>query len=116
MINHSVSIHLFPTCIVPSYTPDPILDRTSCTFSIHLILGLSLVQISGKPTLRERDSLGLHRVENVSHSDGAVSLHLYCPPFNSCSIFDERTGKKTKCPVTFWSKFGQKVDSKTYIC
>lgn len=56
------------------------------------------------------DSLGLHRVENASHSDGAVSLHLYCPPFSACNMFDERTGKKTKCPVTFYSKFGQKVD------
>nr|XP_045612310.1 cysteine dioxygenase-like isoform X1 [Procambarus clarkii] len=58
------------------------------------------------------DSLGLHRVENTSHSEGAVSLHLYCPPFSSCSIFDERTGKKMKCPVTFWSKYGQKVEQK----
>lgn len=56
------------------------------------------------------DSLGLHRVENASHSEGAVSLHLYCPPFNCCSMFDERTGKRTKCPVTFWSKFGQKLE------
>ncbi|ROT68817.1 cysteine dioxygenase [Penaeus vannamei] len=57
------------------------------------------------------DSLGLHRVENASHSEGAVSLHLYCPPFSACQIFDERTGKKMKCPVTFWSKFGKKVEN-----
>lgn len=58
------------------------------------------------------DSLGLHRVENPSHSDGAVSLHLYCPPYSSCSMFDERTGKRTKCPVTFWSKFGKKCETR----
>ncbi|KAK8396094.1 hypothetical protein O3P69_005298 [Scylla paramamosain] len=58
------------------------------------------------------DSLGLHRVENPSHSESAVSLHLYCPPFSSCSIFDERTGKRSKCPVTFWSKFGERVELK----
>jgi len=55
------------------------------------------------------DSLGLHRVENSSHTDPAVSLHLYCPPFDSCSMFDQRTGHKTKCPVTFWTKYGEKV-------
>jgi cysteine dioxygenase len=55
------------------------------------------------------DSLGLHRVENSSHTDPAVSLHLYCPPFDSCSMFDQRTGHRTKCPVTFWTKYGERV-------
>jgi len=55
------------------------------------------------------DELGLHRVENNSHSNGAVSLHLYSPPFKSCQIFDERTGKQSEAPMTFWSKFGEKV-------
>ncbi|XP_055609201.1 cysteine dioxygenase type 1 [Uranotaenia lowii] len=54
------------------------------------------------------DTLGLHRVENASHTDVAVSLHLYCPPFDSCSIFNKQTGKRTKCKVTFWSKFGKR--------
>lgn len=56
------------------------------------------------------DTLGLHRVENPSHTDSAVSLHLYCPPFDSCSIFNKKTGKRTSCNVTFWSKFGEKRD------
>lgn len=55
------------------------------------------------------DSLGLHRVENPSHSDKSVSLHLYSPPFDTCHMFDQRTGKKTSCKVTFWSKFGERV-------
>lgn len=54
------------------------------------------------------DTLGLHRVENPSHSDVAVSLHLYCPPFDTCSIFNKSTGKRTKCKVTFWSKYGKR--------
>lgn len=54
------------------------------------------------------DTLGLHRVENPSHSDGAVSLHLYCPPYSSCSIFNQKTGKQSKCTVEFYSKFGQR--------
>ncbi|VDM54003.1 unnamed protein product [Angiostrongylus costaricensis] len=35
------------------------------------------------------DKLGLHRIENPSHSDGAVSLHLYIPPYDACNAFDE---------------------------
>jgi len=60
------------------------------------------------------DELGLHRVENTSHSDKAVSLHLYSPPFNSCKVFDERSGEISipKAPMTFWSKFGEKVNKK----
>lgn len=55
------------------------------------------------------DALGLHRMENPSHVDGAVSLHLYCPPFDSCRVFDSRTGKPTNVPVTFWSMYGKKI-------
>ncbi|KAJ2939336.1 hypothetical protein O0L34_g13434 [Tuta absoluta] len=55
------------------------------------------------------DALGLHRMENPSHVDGAVSLHLYSPPFDSCRVFDSRTGKPTEVKVTFWSMYGKKV-------
>ncbi|KAH8405804.1 hypothetical protein KR215_009311 [Drosophila sulfurigaster] len=51
------------------------------------------------------DNLGLHRVENPSHSDTSVSLHLYCPPFDTCSVFQDNC-KKTTAKVTFWSKYG----------
>uniref|UniRef100_T1H7F3 Cysteine dioxygenase n=1 Tax=Megaselia scalaris TaxID=36166 RepID=T1H7F3_MEGSC len=51
------------------------------------------------------DNIGLHQVENPSHTDTSVSLHLYCPPFNSCSVFQKNLEKMT-CPVTFWSKYG----------
>ncbi|XP_065369590.1 cysteine dioxygenase type 1 [Calliphora vicina] len=56
------------------------------------------------------DNLGLHRVENPSHSDTSVSLHLYCPPFQTCSMFEKSTGKRLQCTVTFWSKYGQKIN------
>ncbi|XP_015908525.1 cysteine dioxygenase type 1 [Parasteatoda tepidariorum] len=55
------------------------------------------------------DSLGLHRVENPSHSQTAVSLHLYSPPFESVLLFDQRTGHKTRGKVTFWSKYGERT-------
>ncbi|XP_060081912.1 cysteine dioxygenase type 1-like [Ylistrum balloti] len=55
------------------------------------------------------DELGLHRVENPSHSDKAVSLHLYSPPFDECQCFDQRNGHCTRAKVTFWSKFGKRT-------
>jgi len=57
------------------------------------------------------DSIGLHRVENPSHSDVAISLHLYCPPFQQCAVFDLRTGQKSISTVTFWSIHGHRKKS-----
>lgn len=54
------------------------------------------------------DTIGLHRVENTSNSDGAVSLHLYCPPYNSCTIFNQKTGKHSQAHVEFYSKYGHR--------
>lgn len=55
------------------------------------------------------DSIGLHRMENPSHSQTAVSLHLYSPPFESVLLFDQRTGHRTRGKVTFWTKYGQRT-------
>uniref|UniRef100_H2LE45 Cysteine dioxygenase n=1 Tax=Oryzias latipes TaxID=8090 RepID=H2LE45_ORYLA len=55
------------------------------------------------------DSIGLHRVENVSHTECAVSLHLYSPPFETCQTFDQRTGHKNTVKMTFWSKYGERT-------
>lgn len=59
------------------------------------------------------DNLGLHRVENASNTDCAVSLHLYCPPFDSCSVFNKKNGQSSKCQVTFWSKYGERLNKVT---
>jgi len=59
------------------------------------------------------DSIGLHRVENPSDSSRAVSLHVYSPPFDECQSFDERSGRKNKCKVTFFSKFGERTPFKS---
>lgn len=55
------------------------------------------------------DSIGLHRVENVSHTECAASLHLYSPPFQTCQTFDQRTGHKNTVKMTFWSKYGERT-------
>jgi len=55
------------------------------------------------------DDIGLHRVENPSFTDKAVSLHLYSPPFTECASFDQRTGHKNMCKVTFYSRAGKRT-------
>ena len=56
------------------------------------------------------DELGLHRICNPSHVQGAVSLHLYSPPVESCRCFDQATGR-ARCSgnITFCSRGGKKV-------
>lgn len=54
------------------------------------------------------DSLGLHRVENPSHVNQAVTLHVYSPPFDSCCVFNQQTGQKMKAKVTFYSRYGER--------
>jgi len=56
------------------------------------------------------DKLGLHKVGNPCQT-GAVSLHLYSPPFESCQVFlDPKCGKPSTSHVTFYSEHGEKVD------
>ncbi|KAJ8305167.1 hypothetical protein KUTeg_017279 [Tegillarca granosa] len=52
---------------------------------------------------------GLHRVENPSHSEKLVTLHLYSPPFQECKTFDQKTGKCNISKTTFWSEFGKRT-------
>jgi len=60
------------------------------------------------------DSIGLHRVENLSNINPAVTLHLYSPPYSSCHVFNELTGQSTLAKVTFWSKYGEKRDKVSF--
>ncbi|XP_037114547.1 cysteine dioxygenase type 1 [Syngnathus acus] len=59
------------------------------------------------------DKIGLHRVENVSHTEGSVSLHLYSPPFQTCKVFDQRTSHTAEAKMTFWSKYGERTPFET---
>jgi cysteine dioxygenase len=53
------------------------------------------------------DSIGLHRAENPSHTDTAITLHLYVPPYDHCNVYDERTGRINEVNITFYSVGGQ---------
>ena len=67
------------------------------------------VQIKRDDVTYIHDSIGLHAMENPSHSEGAVTLHLYVPPFIDCSVYDIRTGKASTCSMTFTTKGGVQV-------
>ncbi|KXL46422.1 hypothetical protein M433DRAFT_45032, partial [Acidomyces richmondensis BFW] len=58
------------------------------------------------------DRLGLHRIQNPSPDEVAVSLHLYTPPNaakHGCHIFDEYTGRKSHVQQChFYSELGVK--------
>ncbi|XP_048750930.1 cysteine dioxygenase type 1-like [Ostrea edulis] len=53
------------------------------------------------------DEDGFHRVGNKSHVDGAVTLHLYSPPFSTCRKFDDDTSKPTEVPMGFDQDFSE---------
>ncbi|KER31692.1 hypothetical protein T265_02066 [Opisthorchis viverrini] len=54
------------------------------------------------------DTIGLHRLENTSHTQKSVTLHVYCPPIRQSTMFDERTGRASKCKMTFYSQCGER--------
>jgi len=65
--------------------------------------------VAGKTVPFCADTMGLHRVENSSHTNPAVSLHLYSPPFQTCQSFDQRTGRARAVRMTFWSEYGRRT-------
>ncbi|KAI8056497.1 RmlC-like cupin domain-containing protein [Gilbertella persicaria] len=56
------------------------------------------------------DKIGLHRISNPSKEKGAVSLHLYTPPYQMCKTFEEKTGRARSSGVcSFYSIGGNRV-------
>ncbi|KAI8082833.1 RmlC-like cupin domain-containing protein, partial [Halteromyces radiatus] len=50
------------------------------------------------------DKIGLHRIANPSAVNGAVSLHLYTPPYKTCKTFEEKSGKaRSASQCTYYS-------------
>ncbi|XP_055334048.1 leucine-rich repeat-containing protein 58-like [Paramacrobiotus metropolitanus] len=56
------------------------------------------------------DTIGLHRMENPSHTEGLVTLHVYIPGYQECTTFDERSGHRNVCKVVFHSNSGESLD------
>jgi cysteine dioxygenase len=49
----------------------------------------------------------IHRISNVQKSDGAVSLHVYSKPFDSCVAFDLENQRCFRRTLSYYSKFGR---------
>jgi hypothetical protein len=60
------------------------------------------------------DEDGFHRVGNKSHVDGAVTLHLYSPPFSKCRKFDDDTSNATEVPMGFDQDFSEECCARSY--
>ena len=57
------------------------------------------------------DYLGFHKVSNLSETEGAITLHIYHPPFNVCKGYDVK-GENWTCYPTFYSIHGEKIERK----
>mmetsp|Transcript_16703 Transcript_16703/g.30242 ORF Transcript_16703/g.30242 Transcript_16703/m.30242 type:complete len:273 (+) Transcript_16703:91-909(+) len=56
------------------------------------------------------DSMGYHKVGNPSTSTPAITLHLYCPPFNQCKIWldPSHASSPSKACMCNYSEYGVK--------
>lgn len=56
------------------------------------------------------DSMGYHRVGNPSITEGAVSLHLYCPPYHQCKVWaTSEQLEPTTGQISHYTEYGRKV-------
>jgi len=59
------------------------------------------------------DSIGLHKIGNPSHDIGAVTLHLYTPPYGSCRVWSQagagELNKSEEAKVGFFSVYGHRT-------
>lgn len=76
-------------CEVLYHNPDPAGDDAPRPMKTKLYTENEVTYIS--------DKIGLHKIENASDTEAAVSLHLYTPPHahnHGFNLFDEKSGKK----------------------
>jgi len=59
------------------------------------------------------DSIGLHKIGNPSHDLGAVTLHLYTPPYGSCKVWAQagvgQLANSEEAKVGFFSVYGHRT-------
>ena len=51
----------------------------------------------------------IHRIANREAREGAVSLHIYSRPFDSCVAFDLEKQRCFRRTLSYYSKFGQRL-------
>lgn len=51
----------------------------------------------------------IHKVENISDKEDAVSLHIYAMPFDQCELYEADLPEKRRVPLNYHSIHGQLV-------
>lgn len=84
------------------YKTDPTTNSLNCTYN--------QIYKKGQQSYME-DSMGIHKVCNPSRYEPAVTLHLYCPPFQECKIWFDPC-KASSCSTSsscLYSEYGTRV-------
>lgn len=70
-----------------------------------------ITEVKAGQTTFINDSVALHKIENPSQDEGAITIHLYSPPYKRCRVWrDEGRGDKAEhCVGTYYSIDGEKV-------
>jgi hypothetical protein len=55
------------------------------------------------------DSMGYHSVGNPIATNTAITMHLYCPPFQRCKIWLDERRQPTMSSVSYYSLYGHKI-------
>ncbi|CAI5743505.1 unnamed protein product [Hyaloperonospora brassicae] len=72
------------------------------TFNEHFTSGVTYMD----------DSFGLHKVGNPHAEIGAISMHLYAPPYEKCRVWlDTEDASKSSVSVpNYYTEYGEKIE------
>jgi cysteine dioxygenase len=71
---------------------------------------LDQTEFAGAETVATVDKIHtIHRISNREKTGGAVSLHIYSRPFDSCVAFDLEKQRCFRRTLSYYSKFGQRL-------
>lgn len=71
---------------------------------------LERVEFAGSEVVATVDKIQtIHRILNDQNHEGAVTLHIYSKPFDSCIAFDLDNQRCFRRALSYYSKFGQRM-------
>ncbi|KAI9305474.1 cysteine dioxygenase type I family protein [Cunninghamella echinulata] len=118
--NLQETLYDYPNKLIEDHSNTDIDITANNTVKNHIEMDPSknLLHVSKNTVLHKNqvayvhDKIGLHRIANPSKNKGAVSLHLYTPPFKTCKTFEESTGKaRSASQCTYYSIRGTRQES-----
>ena len=63
-------------------------------------------QLNAGDVIHLRDDISIHSMANVS-TEGAVTLHLYTPPYNASEIFTENSNQTIIAQIMYTTRGGE---------